>query len=149
MPRNKPQSEETKRKIGLANKGIWIKFNCDYCGKGQEEKQSHFKKKKRHFCGHHCYSLYRKEIMPKEEQNAYQNGGLPIEEKQKRIKARSIANHAIREGKLKRKPCEACGNKKSQAHHSDYSKPLKINWLCKKCHWQEHKIIYENPELIK
>jgi predicted RNA-binding protein YlxR (DUF448 family) len=49
MPRNKPHSEQTKKKIGLANRGVWIKFNCDYCGKKKEEKQSHFKKKKRHF----------------------------------------------------------------------------------------------------
>lgn len=148
MPRTKPHSEETKIKIGLANKGIWVKFKCDYCGKEQEEKQSHYKKKKRHFCGHQCYSLFRKELLPKEEQNAYKNGGLPQEEKEKRIKARSILNHAVRDGKLKRKKCVACGSKFSQGHHSDYNKPLKVKWLCKKCHWQEHKLIYENQELL-
>ena len=64
-------SEETKRKIGLANRGIWIKYNCDYCGKENEEKQSHFIKKKKHFCNMSCYSLYRKERMDFTEQPNY------------------------------------------------------------------------------
>lgn len=31
--------------------------------------------------------------------------------------------------------CERCGQvKQLQAHHTDYSKPLKIEWLCQTCH---------------
>ena len=86
--------------------------------------------------------------MLKEEQHAYKGGGLPKEEKKKRIKARSDANHAIRDGKLKREDCKACGRKDAQMHHHDYKKPLEVVWLCRKCHWEEHKLIYENPELI-
>ena len=54
-------SEETKRKIGLANRGVWVTFHCDTCGKKREEKQSHYRKSKRHFCSRVCqgkaYSL--------------------------------------------------------------------------------------------
>jgi hypothetical protein len=64
-------SEKTKKKIGLANRGVWIKFNCDYCGKECEEKQSHYKKSKRHFCSIKCYAKYRKEKMSFEEQPSY------------------------------------------------------------------------------
>jgi len=71
MPRSKPHTEETKRKIGLANRGVWIKYNCDYCGKENEEKQSHYKKKKRHFCDMKCYSDFRREKLPFTEQHAY------------------------------------------------------------------------------
>lgn len=37
-------------------------------------------------------------------------------------------------GRLVRKPCEACGSEKSQAHHDDYSKPLDVRWFCFKHH---------------
>ena len=33
-------SEETKKKIGIANRGVWIKFKCDNCGKENEEKHN-------------------------------------------------------------------------------------------------------------
>lgn len=71
MPRNKPHTEETKRKIGLANRGEWIKFKCDYCGEENEEKKSHFIRSKLHFCNRKCYAKYRYEIMDFTEQNAY------------------------------------------------------------------------------
>lgn len=126
-----------------------MKAQCDYCKKQYYERTSHFKRKARHFCSQKCYSKFRKELLPKEEQPSYKGGGLPDVEKQKRRKARSDANHAIRDGKIIKKPCEACGRKDAQMHHHDYSKPLIIKWLCRKCHWDEHKLIYENPELIK
>lgn len=142
-------TEETRKKIGNANKGVWINFNCDNCGKACEEKQSHFIKKKRHFCSMLCYSEFRKNILSKEEQHAYKGGGMPEEQKIKRIKARRKLNHAIRDNKIQRMSCESCGDKKTQGHHHDYDKPLDVKWLCKKCHWQEHKLIYENPELLE
>jgi len=55
-----------------------------------------------------------------------------------KTRAHWIVSNAIKYGKLKRLPCEKCGNNKSHAHHADYSKPLEIKWLCHKCHWIEH-----------
>jgi ribosomal protein S27AE len=40
---------------------------------------------------------------------------------------------------LKREPCSKCGEKIAEKHHHDYSKPLDVTWLCRKCHMQEHK----------
>lgn len=50
--------------------------------------------------------------------------------------ARNIANKAIRTGKMEKKTnCECCGQETIlEKHHFDYSKPLKVTWLCKKCH---------------
>jgi hypothetical protein len=60
-----------------------------------------------------------------------------------KFKKKSSARHkvweAIKKGKLIRLPCEKCGNPKSQAHHEDYSKPLKVMWLCPMHHYEhEH-----------
>lgn len=56
-----------------------------------------------------------------------------------KILARQILNNALRDGKIVKKPCEKCKKKISQAHHSDYNKPLKVIWLCVKHHNEEHK----------
>lgn len=50
-----------------------------------------------------------------------------------RTKAHRKVFVAMRNGALKKKPC-FCGTTKVEAHHPDYSKPLKIKWLCKKHH---------------
>lgn len=67
-------------------------------------------------------------------------------ERQKRLrmaspekyKARSAVANAVRDGRLTRLACQVCGNPHSQAHHSDYSQPLEVTWLCFTCHRQEH-----------
>ena len=51
-----------------------------------------------------------------------------------KAKARRILGYYVRSGKLIRKPCEVCGEVRSQAHHTDYSKPLDVQWLCFRCH---------------
>lgn len=45
---------------------------------------------------------------------------------------------AVRQGKIKRQPCEVCGEPDAQGHHTDYSKPLEVRWLCAKHHREEH-----------
>jgi len=142
MARFGPHSEETKRKIGLANKGVWVKYDCDYCKKECEEKISAYKLTKRHFCNMKCYGLYKSHIMKPEEQGAYKGGGMSKEKKAHRIKARNVIGHGIRDGKITREPCEVCGEKKTEAHHHDYDKPLDVKWLCRKCHLDEHKIMF-------
>ncbi len=57
-------------------------------------------------------------------------------------KARRVINNGIRDGKIKKKPCEKCGTKKRiEAHHDDYTKPLKVRWLCRKHHGELHRLI--------
>lgn len=62
----------------------------------------------------------------------------PTDQK-KRIRARSILNHAIRDGIIKRITCEVCESR-AEAHHDDYDFPLVVRWLCKKHHMKAHKI---------
>lgn len=52
---------------------------------------------------------------------------------------RSYANVYKRRGKLTQEPCSECGSPDSQMHHHDYTKPLEVEWLCRKCHLKRHK----------
>lgn len=58
------------------------------------------------------------------------------------VKARAayLMHDAIKEGKLiKPDHCEACLiHCIPQGHHSDYTKPLDVHWLCQTCHTKEH-----------
>lgn len=49
--------------------------------------------------------------------------------------ARMKVYRAIRAGKLKRLPCEVCGDPKSEAHHHrGYEYPLEVQFLCRLHH---------------
>lgn len=52
-------------------------------------------------------------------------------------RARNAVNNAIRDGRLKREPCEVCGEF-AEAHHLDYRKPLDVKWLCREHHNVAH-----------
>ena len=54
-------------------------------------------------------------------------------------KAHTAVGSAIRDGRLKKKPCEVCGSMTNlHAHHDDYAKPLDVRWLCAKHHHRMH-----------
>ena len=57
----------------------------------------------------------------------------------RKARCRSFAYTYWKRGKLERLACELCGNVNSQMHHSDYSKPLEVTWLCRHCHLSWHK----------
>jgi hypothetical protein len=53
--------------------------------------------------------------------------------------ARRITRDAIKSGKLVRGPCVVCGKTDYvEAHHTDYSKPLEVQWLCYEHHLEAH-----------
>ena len=64
-------------------------------------------------------------------------------EHKKKIKAAQRVNNALRDGHIKRKPCEICRREKVVAHHDDYNYALEVRWLCHYHHKQWHK---ENGE---
>lgn len=56
-----------------------------------------------------------------------------------KYKATRMVSNAIRDKKLFKMPCEICGaDKRTHAHHDDYSKPLNVRWLCAAHHRQWH-----------
>jgi hypothetical protein len=60
------------------------------------------------------------------------------------VRAADAVYQALKRGKLVRpSSCEWCGgtNRKIQAHHEDYSKPLEVIWLCIPCHSARHGML--------
>lgn len=54
--------------------------------------------------------------------------------------ARAYANAYKRKGLLKEERCRVCGDTNAQMHHHDYTKPLDVDWLCKRCHLEHHNV---------
>src|SRR5260221_187542 len=52
--------------------------------------------------------------------------------------ARMILNLAIKQGIIKRGSCMICHKVNAHGHHDDYSKPLKVLWLCPLHHSMRH-----------
>ncbi len=161
-----PLSEETKKKIGDANRKQ-IEFYCDHCGNISSDRPSHYKRKKRHFCSMSCYAKYRKEIMPPSQQPTWRGGVSNTEahrrwkkknpERMAHLKARRYArergakgSHTLAEWKeLKLKHnflCAICGEKKPLT--KDHIIPLSeggtdyisnIQPLCRNCNSKKWK----------
>lgn len=54
-------------------------------------------------------------------------------------KAYREVQKALKSGELTQGACEGCDSKAgTDAHHDDYSKPLKVRWLCRPCHQRLH-----------
>lgn len=52
--------------------------------------------------------------------------------------ARKKLARALKNGKVIKQNCK-CGSDKTEAHHTDYSNPLVVVWLCRECHSKLHK----------
>ena len=57
-----------------------------------------------------------------------------------RRKANVAVGNAVRDGRLKKLPCQVCGVS-AIAHHPDYSRPLDVVWLCQPHHKQAHALV--------
>jgi hypothetical protein len=76
-------------------------------------------------------------------------------EYKKKMLARKIATKFIKLGKLERsKNCHLCNAEKfTEAHHTDYGRPIDVMWLCDSCHGLAHredsvynpKNVYQTP----
>ena len=86
--------------------------------------------KSQRYCNE-CHAKYMRDNRPKHSE-------LTVEQREKAT-ARAYAREYLKRGKITKQPCEDCGNIESEIHHSDYSKPLLITWLCRSCHLKRHK----------
>jgi hypothetical protein len=61
---------------------------------------------------------------------------------------RAATAKLIRQGKLKRQPCEVCAARDTLVHHIDYSDPEHIKWLCKR-HKSEESLSALQESLLR
>ena len=61
-------------------------------------------------------------------------------ERRRRTNARQAAQYAKDRGQLVEGPCLDCGKKADEMHHTDYAKPLDVQWLCRRCHRERHSV---------
>jgi hypothetical protein len=79
---------------------------------------------------HKCHAAHMRATRPKSKD-------LPPLAKMK-AHCRSYTHLLVKRGKLVKQPCQICGDERSQAHHPDYTKPHKVDWVCRQCHLQIH-----------
>ena len=106
---------------------MWLCKDCQrlrYRKKRQNNPKIYREKDKRYYIKH-------KEEITAKRKNDYQRDKI-------KIAARYKARNALYKGIIVRGACEVCGDKKSFAHHDDYTKPLDVRWLCSTHHMRLH-----------
>lgn len=119
-------------------------MKCSRCGAVEEIRnwpkhqwcKSCDAEKRREWYANGGKAIVRKNTKSHRQRNNYPGFSDPL-----RKHARNLAQAAIRHGRITKKPCESCGEEKSQAHHDDYTKPLDVRFLCGPCHRAEHSAI--------
>jgi ribosomal protein L37AE/L43A len=135
-----PRTRRTKIVNGVqlwpCNKcGEWLPKESFYTDKRLEGKKWGIRAtcKKCHLKWHQEIYTQRPEVQEKERARSLLRG------KTLEAKCRGILNEAIRSGKLvKPKFCPVCGKpdteKRIEAHHDNYFRPLEVEWKCSQCH---------------
>lgn len=106
-----------------------FKFPCKNCGKRFWTYPSFQKVGEGFLCGKECRISW-----------VFRNYNSCKTDEEKRVarNARKKLIRAVYAGKVIKSACIICGNKKSNGHHEDYSKPLEVIWLCHKHHQLKH-----------
>lgn len=58
-----------------------------------------------------------------------------------KAKAHVKVYEALKKGLLVKKYCYFCEREPTEAHHEDYTKPLDVIWMCRRCHRAYHKLV--------
>jgi hypothetical protein len=128
--KNCPHCKKIQNVKNFHKNGIYYQSWCKKCCLGRDNKEAKKKyaiKKRKEDPESFC--LWQKKYRLKN---------------QDKINAQGKTNRAIKNGKLKRKKCRDCERLDTHGHHYDYSKPLKVVWLCPVHHKREHIIINKN-----
>ena len=59
-------------------------------------------------------------------------------EKARTNNACNHVNNMVKKGVIEKRPCEICGDERSNNHHDDYTQPFEVRWLCVRHHAEWH-----------
>ena len=115
-------------------------MNCKACGREFWTRAYYVTSGKRKFCGLKCSTSGEKNGNYKASTKTwYDRKKESIARHPEKHRCHQRFEYAMRRGKIQRKPCQTCGEQKSEAHHHDYTKPYDVIWLCREHHVHEHK----------
>ena len=126
----KPDGWERKTADMSEYRKQWRKDNPDKCREYEQSKPKRTPEAERAKYVRKMKRIHGEDWQPKEI--------LSPEEKAIRDKCRERFRTAVKRNKVVKKPCEVCGDLKTDGHHPDYSKPLDVIWLCRKHHVEVH-----------
>jgi ribosomal protein S27AE len=123
---------------------------CQMCLKEFPAYSWEIKRGKSKYCSYRCSGLAKHVLSPQYgANNPNWKGGVSKDNMRykkryaaknpSKIRAHAIISNKIRTGSIERQPCEMCGAGKTHGHHDDYSKPLEVRWLCRRCHYDWHR----------
>lgn len=115
---------------------------CDNCKRD-------FKPGKRtsRFCSRRCSNIGapRGQAVRRFEGTVYERNAEAIKAERRRryatdpaYRAKVLARVSARKH-VEQRPCAVCGDPRADRHHDDYSKPLDVRFLCRKCHIAHHR----------
>ena len=156
----KPLSEFYKQKLGKygkkskckscakEQKRIWAESNRDRINKGNRRRYlQNIESEREH---RRAYRLSDKRIDITRNMVIQYAKNNP-----EKARAGSAIHNELRSGRMvKPSVCEHCGNEPEkthilQGHHSDYTKPLEVVWLCPRCHAIEHRRLRAEAKAMK
>lgn len=117
-------------------------------GFNNSKKEKDGKQYKCRMCQHEYRKAYRQtevgKVNFKAEQDRYYKSGGRKQRVKKWASRKALCSKvylAVKRGEIVRGlTCEECSSSNHiDAHHDDYSKPLDVRWLCRKCHNKWHK----------
>lgn len=119
------------------NKKDGANYWCKSCWRlyGQEN-QAKIRRRKKCYYQENRIKFLHKQKKYKQSDKGKATGKRSRQKYPERCKAVQALCYAVRSGKMNRSVfCEKCGlPAETDGHHADYSKPLEVEWLCKKCH---------------